>query len=277
MKVKLVAVAEDQFAQLITSAAAAGKLPDVIGPAAVRRCRSLASDELLDTGHGPGGRRRARHRTPSPPRARADQGRAEALPCPATAGRQLLVYRKDLFDRAGLAAPDDVRRVADGGPDAEPSRSSASRWPPRRATRSPSRPSSTSPWRTAASSSTTAGRSRSTRRVRADVRPLRRAGEELLRQGQPGRRLHPGDLLRRPGGHDALVVLPAGRAGRAARRRAAELPAVQGGPGLPGQEQRSGHRAPGPDGRAALFGEVVSFAARPTARRSRVHEFHRST
>src|SRR4051794_26230521 len=49
VKVKLVAVAEDQFNQILTSNAAAGKLPDVIGALPLGQVRTLSSNKLVDT------------------------------------------------------------------------------------------------------------------------------------------------------------------------------------------------------------------------------------
>ena len=47
--VELVAVAEDQFNQVLTSNAAAGDLPDVIGALPLGALRTLSSNELIDT------------------------------------------------------------------------------------------------------------------------------------------------------------------------------------------------------------------------------------
>jgi multiple sugar transport system substrate-binding protein len=47
--VKLVAVAEDQFNQILTSNAAAGDLPDVIGAIPLGAVRTLSSNDLIDT------------------------------------------------------------------------------------------------------------------------------------------------------------------------------------------------------------------------------------
>src|SRR3954449_7083795 len=49
IKVKLVAVAEDQFNQLLTSNAAAGDLPDVLGALPLGAVQMLASNDLTDT------------------------------------------------------------------------------------------------------------------------------------------------------------------------------------------------------------------------------------
>ena len=48
--VELVAVAEDQFNQMLTSNAAAGDLPDVIGALPLGALRTLSSNDLVDTG-----------------------------------------------------------------------------------------------------------------------------------------------------------------------------------------------------------------------------------
>ena len=47
--VKLTPIAEDQFNQILTSNAAAGKLPDVIGGLPLGQVRTLSSNELIDT------------------------------------------------------------------------------------------------------------------------------------------------------------------------------------------------------------------------------------
>src|SRR3954453_18966566 len=49
VKVKLVAVAEDQFNQILPSNAAAGKLPDVIGALPLGQVRPPSSNQLVDT------------------------------------------------------------------------------------------------------------------------------------------------------------------------------------------------------------------------------------
>ena len=104
----------------------------------------------------------------------------------------------------------------------------------------------------------------------------------LLGPGRAGRRHHPGVLLRRPGRDDHLVVVPARRDGRAAQRRAADLPGVQGRPGVPGQEQRRRHRDPGPDRlragpvrRGHLLGDHRRGRHRPGQAVRRVHDERR--
>ncbi|PTT65306.1 bicyclomycin resistance protein, partial [Arthrobacter sp. HMWF013] len=48
VKVELVGVPEDQFNQVLTSSAAAGDLPDVIGSISLAQVRTLAANDLVD-------------------------------------------------------------------------------------------------------------------------------------------------------------------------------------------------------------------------------------
>ena len=113
--VKLVPVAEDQFDQTITSAAAADTLPDVIAALPLSALRTLESGDLLDTD--------------TPKKVVGDLGADtfaarsldltkdgdKQLGVPSDGWGQLLVYRKDLFDKAGLDAPttyDTIQQAA---------------------------------------------------------------------------------------------------------------------------------------------------------------------
>ncbi|SEF16023.1 ABC transporter substrate-binding protein [Jiangella alba] len=103
--VELVSVAENDFDQLVTSSAAAGDLPDVIGATSLAGVQSMAVNELLDT--------------ETPASIVDDLGEdtfAQAaleltrdgdaqLAVPSDGWPQLMVYRKDLFDAAGLEPP----------------------------------------------------------------------------------------------------------------------------------------------------------------------------
>ncbi|NUW41429.1 ABC transporter substrate-binding protein [Nonomuraea rhodomycinica] len=106
IKVKLVGVAEDQFSQIVTSAAAAGKLPDVIGALPLSSVRELEADDLLDT-ETPAkvvdqlGRDSFSRRALD-----LDSSGGKLLAVPSDGWAQLVLYRKDLFDKAGLAPPD---------------------------------------------------------------------------------------------------------------------------------------------------------------------------
>jgi multiple sugar transport system substrate-binding protein len=113
--VKLVAVAEDQFNQILTSNAAAGKLPDVIGGLPLGQVRTLSSNKLIDTeavGELVDDLDRGTF-TDSSLELTADG--KDQLAVPSESWVQLLVYRKDLFDKAGMGAPktyDDVLAAA---------------------------------------------------------------------------------------------------------------------------------------------------------------------
>jgi multiple sugar transport system substrate-binding protein len=116
IKVKLVAVAEDQFNQILTSNAAAGDLPDVIGGLPLGQVRTLSSNELVDTGAVGEVLDSLDPETFSESALELTSDGEDQLSIPSESWVQLLVYRKDLFDQAGLAAPatyDDVLAAAE--------------------------------------------------------------------------------------------------------------------------------------------------------------------
>lgn len=110
-KVKIVATDENQFSSLITSAAAAGKLPDVVGALSLAAVAQMSSNDLLDTdaakavvdGLGTG--------TFSPRALELTSQDGKQLAIPSDGWAQLLFYRKDLFDAAGLPAPDTFDKI----------------------------------------------------------------------------------------------------------------------------------------------------------------------
>jgi multiple sugar transport system substrate-binding protein len=106
IQVELVGVAEDQFSQTMTAAAAAGDLPDVIGALPLAQVRELEANELLDT-ETPGKVVDRLGRSSFSPRAlELDSSGGKLLAVPSDGWAQLILYRKDLFDKAGLAPPD---------------------------------------------------------------------------------------------------------------------------------------------------------------------------
>jgi multiple sugar transport system substrate-binding protein len=116
VQVELTAVAEDQFNQILTSNAAAGDLPDVIGGIPLGQVRTLSANELVDTEAvgevledlDPG--------TFSESALELTADGDEQLAIPSESWIQLLVYRKDLFEEAGLAEPttyDDILAAAE--------------------------------------------------------------------------------------------------------------------------------------------------------------------
>ncbi|WP_336208439.1 ABC transporter substrate-binding protein [Nonomuraea sp. LPB2021202275-12-8] len=106
IKVNLVGVAEDQFSQVVTSAAAAGDLPDVIGALPLASIRELEANDLLDT-ETPGKIVDQLGRDTFSPRAlELDSSGGKLLAVPSDGWAQLILYRKDLFEKAGLQPPD---------------------------------------------------------------------------------------------------------------------------------------------------------------------------
>src|SRR3954454_12962513 len=113
--VKLVAVAEDQFNQLLTSNAAAGKLPDVVGGIPLGQARTMSSNELLDTDAIGEVIDSLGQDTFSKKALELTQDGDTPISVPSESWTQLLLYRKDLFDKAWLAAPktyDDILAAA---------------------------------------------------------------------------------------------------------------------------------------------------------------------
>lgn len=105
-EVELVPVAEDQFNQLLTSAAAAGELPDVISGLALPQVRTLSANELLDV-EATGALLDTLDPSTFAERAlELTRDGDNQLAIPSESWTQLLYYRTDLFDAAGLEAPD---------------------------------------------------------------------------------------------------------------------------------------------------------------------------
>jgi multiple sugar transport system substrate-binding protein len=109
VQVELVGVAENQLPQLIMSAAASGHLPDVIGALPLGQLWQMYGNGLLNTKmagdivQGLGRDTFNRNALDL-----ASDG-ATQLAVPSDAWLQILVYRKDLFRRAGVDVPDTYR------------------------------------------------------------------------------------------------------------------------------------------------------------------------
>jgi multiple sugar transport system substrate-binding protein len=103
--VELVPVAEDQFNQLLTSSAAAGDLPDVIGGVSLPQVRTLSANELLDTDAIAEVLSGLDEGTFSESGVELTRDGDTQLAIPSESWTQLLVYRKDLFEKAGLEPP----------------------------------------------------------------------------------------------------------------------------------------------------------------------------
>ena len=105
IKVEVVAVAEDQFDQLVTSSAAADTLPDVIAALPLSPLRTLQSGDLLDTETPKKVVDELGRDTFAPRSLELTADGDTQLGVPSDGWAQLLVYRKDLFQAAGLQPP----------------------------------------------------------------------------------------------------------------------------------------------------------------------------
>jgi multiple sugar transport system substrate-binding protein len=105
IKVKLVAVGEDQLQAQITGASAAGSLPDVLGALSLGFAHSLAADGITDSDAAAAVINTLGRQTFSRRGLSLVEAHGMPVAVPSDSWTQLLVYRKDLFAKAGLAAP----------------------------------------------------------------------------------------------------------------------------------------------------------------------------
>jgi multiple sugar transport system substrate-binding protein len=112
VKVKIVAVAEDQLTPVLTSAAAGNDLPDAIGALSLNTVNQLAHDELLDTDAAKSVVSDLRPDTFSQRALELTRDGDKQLGVPSDAFADLLFYRKDLFAQQGLAVPDTFGAIA---------------------------------------------------------------------------------------------------------------------------------------------------------------------
>lgn len=109
--VKIVATDENQFSSLITSAAAAGTLPDVVGALPLAAVAQMATNELLDTDAAKAVVDQLGAGTFAAPALALTGQDGTQWAVPSDGWAQLLFYRTDLFERAGLAAPDTYEAI----------------------------------------------------------------------------------------------------------------------------------------------------------------------
>jgi multiple sugar transport system substrate-binding protein len=115
IKTKLVAVPEDQLATLMTNAAAAGELPDVVLGTPVQQSQQYAAEEIFDSEAAQAVIDKLGADTFSEKAIELVSRDGVATGVPSDGWGQLLIYRKDVFDKAGLEAPqtlDDVTNAA---------------------------------------------------------------------------------------------------------------------------------------------------------------------
>src|SRR4051794_390997 len=111
IKVKIVATDENQFSSLITSAAAAGTLPDVVGALPLAAVAQMATNDLVDTDAAKAVVDQLGRSTFAPRALELTGQDGKQLAVPSDGWAQLLFYRKDLFDATGLPAPDTYDRI----------------------------------------------------------------------------------------------------------------------------------------------------------------------
>jgi multiple sugar transport system substrate-binding protein len=104
IKVKLVAIGEDQLQSQLTSASAAGTLPDVLAAASLGFVHALAADGITDTDAAAAVINTLGRQTFSKRALSLVEANGQPVAVPSDSWTQLLVYRKDLFAKAGLAA-----------------------------------------------------------------------------------------------------------------------------------------------------------------------------
>jgi multiple sugar transport system substrate-binding protein len=105
IKVKLVAIGEDRLQSQIASASAAGTLPDVLAAASLGFVHSLAADNLTSPDAAAAVIDTLGRQTFSKRALSLVEANGKPVAIPSDSWTQLLVYRKDLFAKAGLAAP----------------------------------------------------------------------------------------------------------------------------------------------------------------------------
>ena len=106
IEVELVAVAEDQLATRITSAIAADTLPDVFGALSLGFTHSLQADGVADTAAAEAVVESLGRDTFSESALElVTNPDGELIGVPSDSWTQLLVYRRDLFEDAGLEPP----------------------------------------------------------------------------------------------------------------------------------------------------------------------------
>jgi len=102
IQVNTVAIGEDQLASQIQSASAGGTLPDVMGPLSLGFVQNLATDDLADADAANDVVESLGRDTFSERALSLVTVDGKPMGVPSDTWTQLLVYRKDLFEKAGL-------------------------------------------------------------------------------------------------------------------------------------------------------------------------------
>lgn len=115
IQVKIVGVDDAQLPSLVSADAAAGKLPDVIGALPLDSVQFLASNDLINTAATAAVIQNLGQSTFDAEPLSLTQYKGKQVAIPSDAWVQLLMYRKDLFQQAGLAVPntfDSIKAAA---------------------------------------------------------------------------------------------------------------------------------------------------------------------
>jgi len=111
VKIELTALATDQLATVLASSAASGELPDVIGAVPLNSLYQLQTDGVLDEAAAASIVESLGADTFSDRSLELTQNDGEQLGVPSDSWAQLLFYRTDLFEQAGLEPPTDYDSI----------------------------------------------------------------------------------------------------------------------------------------------------------------------
>jgi multiple sugar transport system substrate-binding protein len=111
IKVHLVGVDEDQLPQLIESATAAGKLPDVMGGIPLAQVWQMYSSGLINTDAAAKVLAGLGRTTFNANALKLTSDGSKTISVPSDSWQQILVYRKDLFAKANLPVPDTYANI----------------------------------------------------------------------------------------------------------------------------------------------------------------------
>ena len=111
IQVKVVPIAEDQLATQVQSASAGGTLPDVMGALSLGFVNNLATDDLADQDAANDVVESLGRDTFSERALSLVESDGKPIAVPSDSWTQLLVYRKDLFQKAGLQTPDTFDKI----------------------------------------------------------------------------------------------------------------------------------------------------------------------
>ncbi|GAA3924785.1 ABC transporter substrate-binding protein [Microbacterium soli] len=106
IEVEIVPVEEDQISQLMAAASLSGELPDVIGSVSLGLVRSFQGDDYLNTDAAAAVIDQLGEDTWASAALELTRDGDDQLSVPSDAWGQIIVYRTDLFEAAGLTAPD---------------------------------------------------------------------------------------------------------------------------------------------------------------------------